>query len=179
MGTLADAFVEHTVERLGNLKRLAEGAMAQIDDAAFFALPAGGGSSIATNVQHIAGNMRSRWTDFLTSDGEKPWRHRDQEFVPPTEDRAGLMQRWNDAWALTLQVIGGLSAEDLEKATVIRGQSDIALQRVLRQLSHYSYHVGQIVYAARDAAGEAWTSLSVPLGASEAYNQGLGYTPEA
>ena len=178
MQELGSVFVSRVVGQLGGLKSLAERAMAQVSDAQFFAMPEPNSTSIATNVKHIAGNMRSRWTEFLSSDGEKSWRHRDQEFVPPREDRAGLMKAWDDAWALTLETIGTLRAADLLAQTSIRSQQDFALQRVLRQVGHYSYHVGQIVYVARMQVGDAWQSLSVPLGGSDAYNASLGHAPE-
>ena len=175
MNDVGREFLSKTVAQLQGLKALAERALSQVDDEQFFRVPAANASSIATNVKHMAGNMKSRWTDFLTSDGEKPWRRRDREFVPPTKDRAGLMDDWESAWSLTIGTIAGLTPDDLLKETTIRSEADIALQRILRQLHHYSYHLGQIVTLARLYAGNTWQSLSIPLGRSAQYNASLGH----
>ncbi len=175
MSEIGNEFLQKVVAQLKGLKSLAERALVQVDDEQFFRVPAANASSIATNVKHMAGNMKSRWTDFLRSDGEKSWRHRDQEFVPPIADRDRLMNEWESAWALTLGTIEGLAPSDLLKHTAIRSEFDTAMQRILRQLGHYSYHVGQIVTLARLEAGDAWESLSVPLGQSAQYNASLGH----
>ena len=177
MHDIGQAFLTRSLDQLRYAKGVAERAIAQVPEEALYARDAEENNSIATTMQHIAGNMRSRWTHFLDEDGEKAWRHRDQEFEDQDLDHAALMERWESAWTLTLDTIGALTVDDLMKPTRIRGQEDVALQRILRQVAHYSYHVGQIVHMARRIAGPAWRSLSVPRGESDAYNASLGYTP--
>ncbi len=121
-------------------------------------------------MKHMAGNMRSRWTDFLTTDGEKPDRHRDREFErQPDDDAAGLRRRWEEGWAVTLDSIGALGWRDLEKTVTIRGETHTVVEAINRQLTHYAYHVGQIVLLARHFAGADWQWLSVPRGKSAEY----------
>jgi len=121
-------------------------------------------------VQHLHGNMRSRWTDFLTSDGEKPWRERDAEFAEPeTFDRNALNRLWEEGWSCLFAMLAELRPEDLTASITIRGQQLVALDAVNRQLAHYSYHVGQIVYLVRMRRGDAWNTLSIPRGQSRQY----------
>src|SRR5690606_34143011 len=126
-------------------------------------------TSIAVIVQHLHGNMLSRWTDFLDSDGEKPWRDRDGEFEPGDASRARVLELWNAGWDCTLRALDALGAEDLDRKVTIRGQELVALDAIHRQLSHYGYHVGQIVWIARARCGDAWQPLSIAKGASRAY----------
>ena len=160
-------------QRFANLRQTAEGALAQVSDDEFFALPEPSGetNSIALIVKHIAGNARSRWTDFLTSDGEKPDRDRDTEFEQFERDtRESLMAAWAHGWELVDQAIAPLNDEDLERTITIRGEPHTVSQAIIRQLAHYGYHVGQIVLLARIARGAAWSTLSVPRGHSAAFN---------
>jgi hypothetical protein len=153
-------------------RALAEKAMAQMSDHAYFAAPDPGTNPVAVIVKHMAGNMRSRWTDFLTTDGEKPDRDRDSEFVLTGEDtRASLTARWEAGWSLLAAALDGLADEDLDRPVAIRGESHTVYQAIHRQLTHYAYHVGQIVLLARHSAGEDWKSLSVPKAGSAAFNQ--------
>jgi len=142
---------------------LAEKAMAQVDDTAFFAAADAEANSVAIIVKHVAGNQRSRWTDFLTADGEKPDRHRDDEFVlGPGTGRDEVMRWWRDGWALLYRTIESLGADDLERTVLIRGKPHTVLQAIQRQVAHYAYHVGQIVLLARQAVGPAaWETLSI------------------
>jgi Protein of unknown function (DUF1572) len=151
-------------------KKLAEDAIAQLEDAQ---LTEGStaASSIATICWHVAGNLRSRFTDFLTTDGEKPWRKRDEEFEPRSVTRRELIEKWDQGWGVLLGMLGELTDADLEKDVVIRGQRTRVHDALHRSLAHTSYHVGQIVYVAKAAKGAAWTSLSIPLGESEKYNK--------
>lgn len=163
---------EHVLDDLrGQLlkyKSMAERALAQADDAAFFAAVDRENNSLAVNVKHLAGNLRSRWTDFLTTDGEKPDRHRDQEFIVGPEDtRAALMAAWDAGWAQLAQALAPLRPADLAGTVTIRGEVHTVVQAIHRQLGHYAYHVGQMVLLARHHAGEQWVSLSIPRGASE------------
>ena len=162
--------IEAIAAEFGRYKALGEKAVAQLDDAALSAVPAGG-NSIATICWHMSGNFRSRFTEFLTSDGEKPWRKRDEEFEARAVTREALLARWEQGWAVLLDTLATLSDEALDRSVTIRGQSLSVLEALLRSLAHASYHVGQIVYAAKAARGGEWTSLSIPPGHSEQYNR--------
>jgi uncharacterized damage-inducible protein DinB len=153
-------------------KRLAEGAIAQLDEAEF-SKPAGAGNSIAILVWHISGNLKSRFTDFLTSDGEKPWRARDEEFVSRSVDRAQLIEKWEEGWTVLFAALGTLNAEDLARTVTIRNQPMAVHEALERSLSHVSYHVGQIVYIAKSLCGDRWKYMSIPPGKSEEVNKRL------
>jgi hypothetical protein len=156
-------FLDDCLVQLRKLKTQAEKAMDQIDDEQFVALIDPEANSIALIVKHLAGNMRSRWTDFLTTDGEKPDRNRDEEFETQTGDtRAALLTRWEDGWRRLLESVSALRPEDLEKTVTIRGEPHTVVQAINRQMSHYSAHVGQIVLLAKHFAGPAWHTLSMP-----------------
>jgi len=165
------------------LRRLGEDALAQVDDAAFFRTLDPEANSLALIVKHVAGNQRSRWTDFLTSDGEKPDRHRDTEFEAGAEDsRDGLMARWNAGWDLLAATLAALSPDDLQRAVAIRGESHTVLEAINRQLAHYAQHVGQIVFLAKHLAGPDWKTLSIPRGQSrrfEVASDGTRYRTDA
>jgi hypothetical protein len=168
--------IEEARSRFAGLRKNAEGALAQIDDAQFFAPPEPSGetNSIALIVKHIAGNARSRWTDFLASDGEKADRRRDTEFEQAPEDtREALMAAWARGWDLLDRALAPLTDADLGRTITIRGEPHTVSQAVIRQLAHYGQHVGQIVLLARIAKGAAWTSLSVPRGQSETFNASM------
>ena len=165
--------LEESRARFAELRKTAEGALAQVSDQEFFALPEPSGetNSIALVVKHVAGNARSRWTDFLTSDGEKPDRDRDTEFERFASDsREALMAAWSRGWDLVEEALAPLSDADLERTITIRGEPHTVSQAILRQLAHYGYHVGQIVLLARIARGAAWTTLSVARGHSAQFN---------
>ncbi len=164
-------FLESAIAELKSLKKVAERAMAQVSEKDFFSSPDTESNSIAVLVKHLAGNMRSRWTDFLTSDGEKPDRHRDSEFITKGDSRESLLQRWEESWNLLFSVVEALEPEDLSRTVLIRGKGQPAYQAIIRQLSHYSLHVGQILYLAKHFAGSSWQTLSVPKGQSEEYNK--------
>ena len=164
-------YLQDYLVQLRKYKEMAEKAMAQISDNDFFVELSEVDNSIAITVKHMAGNMRSRWRDFLTSDGEKDDRHRDTEFeVYEDDSKESLMQRWEDGWKLCFGAIEPLKSEDLEKTIYIRGEAHTVLEAISRQLTHYSYHVGQIVYLARHFAGQNWISLSIPKGESDSYD---------
>jgi hypothetical protein len=160
---LPQDYLDETVKELQKLKDLADKAVAQVSDGDFFATLDPESNSIAVIVKHMAGNMRSRWTDFLTSDGEKPDRNRDGEFVIEVRDsKEGLLKRWEIAWGCLFAAVTPLKPADLDRTAQIRGKPLSVLQAINRQLSHYAYHVGQIVFLAKHFAGERWQSLSVP-----------------
>jgi len=147
-------------------KKLSERAMEQLQDAQLFEVLDGEMNSIAIIVKHMAGNMRSRWTDFLTSDGEKPDRNRDTEFTDPPATRAALMELWEQGWNCLFGALEPLSDADLARTITIRGERHSAMQAINRQVAHYSYHCGQIVFLAKHFRSEQWKTLSVPRGKS-------------
>ena len=152
-------------------KRLAERAMEQIADEQLFAVLDPEANSIAIVVKHMAGNMRSRWTDFLTTDGEKPNRNRDSEFIDPPATRQALLAEWEDGWNRVFTAIEPLTDADLSRTVTIRGEAHSVMQAINRQLAHYPHHVGQIVLLAKHFACEHWQSLSVPRNKSAEFNR--------
>jgi uncharacterized damage-inducible protein DinB len=151
-------------------KGLAEAAIAQLSDADLVVPGPGDGNSIAVLCWHLAGNFRSRFTDFLTSDGEKPWRQREEEFSRRAVTKDELLAFWDGGWAVLLETLRGLSNADLDREVTIRGQRLRVTEALLRSLAHASYHVGQIVYQARGLKGGGWRWLSIPPGQSDQYN---------
>jgi hypothetical protein len=156
------SYLEDALELFRYYKGLAERAMGQVADEHLFAALDGENNSIAIVVKHMAGNMRSRWTDFLTSDGEKPDRNRDSEFEEPPATRAALMEMWERGWSHVFAALEPLSDADLGRAVSIRGEPHSVMQAVNRQLAHYANHVGQIVMLAKHFAGAQWQSLTIP-----------------
>jgi hypothetical protein len=152
-------------------KRQSEKAIAQVTDEQLSSPIDAERDSIGQIVKHMAGNMRSRWTDFLASDGEKPDRDRDGEFENPPQTRVELMEMWNQGWAAVFGALEPLSDADLGRAVTIRGEVHSVMQAVNRQLAHYSYHCGQINLVAKYFAGEKWQSLTVPRGKSDEFLQ--------
>jgi hypothetical protein len=151
-------------------KTLAESAAQQLSDAEILVPTPEGGNSVAILFRHLGGNLRSRFTDFLTSDGEKPWRKRDEEFRADAFTRAELLTCWERGWAALFEALDGLHDADLARTITIRGQPLRVDQALHRSLAHAAYHVGQIVLLARSFRGDAWRYLSVPPGKSEEYN---------
>lgn len=166
-----EGYLQVAVREFRRMKGLADAAMEQVGDAQFFAAPVEGDNSVAVIVKHVAGNLISRWTDFLTADGEKPGRNRDLEFEITAEDtRTRLLAQWEQGWATLFGALQPLGFGDLERQITIRGEPLSVLQAINRQLTHYAYHVGQIVYVAKHYRGPAWRSLSIPKGQSQAFN---------
>jgi hypothetical protein len=163
-------FLDDGLLQLRKLKELADKALAQIEPDAMFAVLDDEANSIAVIMKHMAGNMRSRWTDFLTTDGEKPDRERDQEFViDGTNSHAQILATWEDGWSCLFAAISALTPNDLGKKVQIRGQGHTVVEAINRQLIHYAEHVGQIVLLAKHYAGPNWQSLSIPRGKSKEY----------
>ncbi|MFN7994904.1 MAG: DUF1572 domain-containing protein [Bryobacteraceae bacterium] len=152
-------------------KKLGEDAMAQVTDEQLFAMIDPEANSIALVVKHMAGNMQSRWTDFLTTDGEKPDRNRDSEFVDPPSTRQALLRVWQVGWDCAFQAIDPLSDADLNRQVTIRGEAYSVMQAMNRQVAHYAYHVGQIVLLAKHFRSAEWRSLTVPKNRSAEFNQ--------
>lgn len=143
-------------------KKLAENAIEQIETEQLFIQPNENSNSIAVVIKHIAGNMVSRWTDFLTSDGEKPHRNRDGEFENDIADKKLLLFRWEEGWQVFLDTLYSLKPEDLQRTVYIRKEAHTVMEAINRQLAHYSYHIGQIVYAAKMLKKTEWKTLSIP-----------------
>ncbi len=161
-------YLDEAFRSLRGHKRMADGAMAQLNDEQFFAMPSQESNSVAIIVKHMAGNMRSRFTDFLTSDGEKPDRRRDSEFLMQ-DTRSDLKRVWEDGWQLVLDTLNSLSPDDLTRTVTIRGEPHSVLQAINRQIGHTAQHVGQIVFLAKHWKGADWQTLSVPKGQSEQF----------
>lgn len=149
-------------------KRLAEAAIEQLDEAHLSAEGPNEGNSIAVICRHLAGNLRSRFTDFLTTDGEKPWRRREEEFRPRAVTRADLLADWERGWRVLLDTLAALTDDQLEATVTIRGEPHRVHEALHRSLAHTAYHVGQIVYLAKSFAGSGWRYLSIPPGGSSA-----------
>jgi hypothetical protein len=153
-------------------KRLAEGGLTQLTNQEFFQLPDSESNCAAQIVKHMAGNLRSRWLDFLTTDGEKPDRHRDQEFILTEADtRTDLMRRWEESFKIVFDSVASLKPEDFVKTVTIRGEPHTILQALNRSLMHMAYHVGQILYVGKHLRGHEWNVLSIPKGKSEEFNR--------
>jgi Protein of unknown function (DUF1572) len=153
--------IEHEYRRY---KKLGERAFEQAKDDELTVIPTPEGNSMAMLAWHLSGNFKSRFTDFLTSDGEKPWRDRESEFEARTVSRADLLARWEEGWSILFQALSGLSDDALGQRVTIRGEESSVLQALHRSLAHASYHVGQVVYLAKSFRGGAWRSLSIPRG---------------
>jgi uncharacterized protein DUF1572 len=164
------SYLKDSVEVLHYYKKLAERAIAQVPDDALLAAPDAESNSIAVIVKHLAGNMRSRFTDFLTSDGEKPDRRRDTEFETPPKTRAELLAMWESGWQIVFGALTPLTEAQLTQRVFIRSEAHSVMQAINRQLAHYAYHVGQIVYAAKHLAGSNWTALTIPRGKSPEFS---------
>jgi len=166
------AFLAEAKRCFSTYRKLAEGALAQLRDEEFFRSPGAESNSAAVLVRHLAGNMRSRFTDFLTSDGEKPDRNRDGEFeMPSPTSRADLMAAWEKGWKTVFDAIDALAPADVLRGVTIRGEPHSVLQALSRQQAHYAQHVGQIVYVAKLIRGGEWKTLSIPRGKSEEFNR--------
>ena len=169
--TLAAHYLEEIRRQMRGYKRLADGALAQISEEEFFRELDPESNSIAIVVKHMAGNMRSRFTDFLTTDGEKPDRNRDQEFeIGADADRAAFLKSWEQGWKTVFDTLDALKPEDVERTVTIRTQPHTVLQALNRALAHLAYHAGQIVYLAKYFRSEKWTTLSVPRGKTNELN---------
>lgn len=166
--TIAAAYLNDVRRMYRYYKSLGDKAMAQVADADLHTLVDPDANSIALVVKHVAGNLRSRFRDFLTTDGEKPDRNRDGEFeMPDRISRGEILAGWNDAWAIAMASLDAIAPEDLERTISIRGEAFLVVEALNRSINHTAYHVGQIVFLAKHFAGPAWTSLSIPKGKSK------------
>ncbi len=171
-GDISKHYLENALAEFRQLKKLGDRALEQIDGSQFLVALDRESNSIAVIVKHLAGNLRSRWEDFLTSDGEKPDRHRDQEFIiDENTTRAQVMQWWENGWQYVFHAIEGLQPEDVMLTVMIRHEPHTVVQAINRQLTHYASHIGQIVFLAKHLKSSEWNTLSVPRGMSEKINQ--------
>jgi len=167
---LAAHYLDEARRQMRGYKRMGEGAMTQLRDEDFFVTLDPEANSIAILVKHLAGNMRSRFTDFLTSDGEKPDRFRDREFeLNPATTRADVMKWWEEGWSCVFAAIEALRPEDVMRTVTVRGEPHTVMQAVNRQIAHYAQHTGQIVFLSKHLRSSDWKTLSIPRGKSEEY----------
>ena len=165
------SYLEDSISIFLYYKRLADEAIAQLSDEQLYVSLDPEMNSIAVIVKHMSGNMRSRWSNFLNEDGEKPWRNRDQEFERPPQTRKALLNLWEEGWQTLFSALEPLTESDLGRTVTIRGEAHSVMQTINRQLAHYPYHCGQIVFWAKHLCAESWRSLSVPRNQSQEFNQ--------
>ena len=159
---LTTSYIKDSISLFRYYKRMTESALAQCPHEGLFATLDKESNSIAIIVKHLVGNMRSRWTNFLTSDGEKPDRHRDGEFGEPPRTRAELLAMWDAGWKIFLDALDGLTEADVNKTVMIRSEPHSVMQAINRQMAHYASHLGQIVFLAKHFAGDHWKAITVP-----------------
>ena len=169
---LTTSHIKDSIDLFRHYKRLTERAMEQCPDAGLFECLDGESNSIAIIVKHTVGNMRSRWTNFLTTDGEKPDRRRDTEFEQPPKTRAELMALWEQGWSILFEALTSLADEDLSRTVMIRSEPHSVTQAINRQIAHYSYHLGQIIFLAKHFAAKSgqWTAVTIPRKQSDDFN---------
>jgi hypothetical protein len=166
-----EVFLTSAIKLFHYYKKLGEGAIAQLNDEEIHVKPNKASNSIGLIVHHLSGNMLSRWTDFLTTDGEKEWRDRDAEFDVDYKDKAQMMEAWEKGWSCLFNALESLHPADLSRMVYIRNEGQPVLEAIQRQLAHYPHHVGQILYQAKAIRGDAFKSLSIPKGSSGSFNQ--------
>jgi hypothetical protein len=163
--------IQNTLKLFNYYKDLGEKTFAVLSDEELHLEPSTDANSIAIIVKHLNGNMLSRWTNFLTEDGEKDWRTRDEEFETTIKTREELLAKWEEGWKCLFDAIGNLTEKDISRTVYIRNEGHAVIDAIHRQLAHYSYHIGQIVFLGKIIKGEEWESLSIPKGQSKTYNQ--------
>ena len=166
-------FLQSAIKRLAYYKELGDKTFATLNDADFHYHPNEESNSIAVIIQHVSGNMRSRWTNFLNSDGEKDWRNRDHEFEIISSSKEQLLAMWEQGWDVCLGAIKALTEDDLAKTINIRNEGLSVIDAINRQLAHYPYHVGQIIYVAKIIKNDKWQSLSIPRNKSQQFNDSM------
>jgi hypothetical protein len=169
--TVANSFIQSAIKRLSYYKELGDKTFAQLAEADFHYKPNEESNSIAIIIQHMAGNMLSRWTDFLTTDGEKDWRNRDTEFEEQQLSRQQLIDFWEKGWQCCMDALNSLNEDDLLKTIYIRSEGLLVVDAINRQLAHYPYHVGQIIYIAKIITNTSWQNLSIAKGSSAQFNR--------
>lgn len=166
-----EIFLHSAIQQFRDYKNLADRCFAQIDEKDFHYSPDVANNSIAINITHLHGNMLSRWTNFLTEDGEKEWRKRDEEFEPQKLSRERLLQLWEEGWQVLFNSLQSLKITDLDKTIYIRTKPMSVIEAIHRQLTHYASHVGQIIFLAKNIKGEEWQTLSIKKGGSQQFNE--------
>lgn len=174
MPSLGTTYLQTTIKRLRYYKELGDKTFSQLTEAELHTTPNAASNSIAVIVQHVSGNMLSRWTNFLTEDGEKSWRQRDEEFEVHNYSKQQILDLWEKGWACFLNTLTSLTENDLLKTIYIREEPLLVIDAINRQLAHYPYHVGQIVYIGKLVKDAGWQSLSIEKGKSEDYNKSDG-----
>ncbi|MCS3795758.1 DUF1572 family protein [Niastella sp. OAS944] len=174
MSSVGTTYLQTAIKRLRYYKELGEKTFGQLSDSELHITPNAASNSIAVIVQHVSGNMLSRWTNFLTEDGEKPWRQRDEEFEVHNYSKQQILDLWEKGWACFLDSLTCLTENDLLKTIYIREEPLLVIDAINRQLAHYPYHVGQIIYIGKLIKDADWQSLSIEKGKSEAYNKSDG-----
>src|SRR5437762_6198623 len=170
---IGQEYLTTVIKRVKYYKDLGEKTFAQLEEKDLHWQPSSESNSIAVIVQHMNGNMLSRWTNFLTEDGEKNWRERDEEFEDVLTTKDAVLNAWNKGWRCVFDAVEGLQPDDVMKTITIRSQDLLVVDAIVRQLDHYGYHVGQIVYIGRMIKDEGWQSLSIPKNKSKAYNDAM------
>lgn len=175
MNTIGKNYLGNVITEFRKMKSLADRTFKQLKDEEFFLSPDEESNSIAVIIRHMSGNMLSRWTDFLTTDGEKDFRNRDSEFDNIFyTDKDDIMMRWENGWDCLFKAVTALTEDDLLKTIKIRNEPHSVIEALNRQLSHYSYHIGQIVYIGKHILNKNWNSLSIPKGKSDEFNRKMG-----
>lgn len=168
---MTNDYLDSVKKQFEYYKMLGDKTFSQVKDEMLFWKPNDDSNSMATLVKHLWGNMLSRWTDFLTTDGEKDFRNRDAEFENDIQNREDLLNKWNEGWNCLFNAINSLTTNDLDKIIYIRNQGHTVTEAINRQLAHYPYHIGQIVFLGKMLTENGWTSLSIPKGNSQSYNK--------
>ncbi len=168
---MSSSYLESVRKQFAYYKHLGDQTMAQLSEEELFQMPSPESNSVAVIVKHLWGNMLSRWTNFLTEDGEKTWRQRDEEFENDLKDKAEVLEKWETGWTCLFGAIDPLKNDDLERIIYIRNQGHTVTEAINRQMMHYAYHVGQLVVLGKMMKGAAWKSLSIAKGASKSYNE--------
>ncbi len=167
----AEIFIRSAIQQFKDYKNLAEKTFAQVEESDFYFSPDTVNNSIAVNITHLHGNMLSRWTNFLTEDGEKDWRQRDEEFEPAPLNKEQLLQLWEEGWAALFNALLSLTPDDLDKTIYIRTKPLSVIEAIHRQLTHYASHVGQIIFLGKNIRGSDWQTLSIKKGESKDFNE--------
>jgi endonuclease III-like uncharacterized protein len=168
-----EAFLQSAIKKFKAQKTLGEKTFAQLDDKDFLFKPSNESNSIAVIVQHMSGNMLSRWTNFLTEDGEKVWRERDKEFEEVLTTKQDVLNAWNTGWQCVLETLESLRPNDILKTIMIRNEPLLVVDAIIRQIDHYGYHVGQIVYVGKIIKDDNWQTLSIPKNKSAEFNKAM------
>ncbi|KAB0442463.1 DUF1572 family protein [Lysinibacillus fusiformis] len=171
--TIAQTYLQVIQKRFNNVKELGDGALAQLEGAELHWAYNEESNSVAVIVKHVSGNMISRWTDFLMTDGEKTTRNRDDEFINSLSTKEAILAVWEEGWQVFLDALAGITESDLQGYVTIRGEKLAVIDAIERQMAHYSQHIGQMIYIAKQVKGSDWQTLSIARGQSQAFNKAM------